>query len=174
MGKTRDQGLPAELFHLLAALTPEFMRLLERCDLKGVEFVALLYLRHEGRDMGANRFALLQKDFREGVLKKEFNYSPGDTDVFLNRMEEKELLRRQRLSPEEKKAAFGTAKGRRGAVILLPKGISKIDEVKGEVNRVYVKVLAQVTPIRRQTLLLFVSKIETFATELLRALQKAA
>ena len=145
-------ALPDKVFEVFAALLPEFMRIAQSCDLTGVELFVLIYLKHQGEPFGDKQWAFLRQRFTE-LLKIQLGYSDGDVDQLLNRMEQKQLVLRSRLTLEQKEKVFQTATGRKGIVVLLPIGYEKIEQIKGEIGTLFTSAIQDVPALLRRPFL---------------------
>jgi len=166
------RGASDQLLELLAAVIPEFLGALDRNGLSGIEFAGLLFLRCLGQSTSNGSYMALQKEFREGLLAKEFYYSPGDADVFFRRMEFKGFLRRQRITPAEKAVFFGTERGRMSVIVLQPAGVQKIEDVKRDVLRHYSDLSTLIPPEHKERFVALTSTIQQVIPLMLARVQK--
>lgn len=134
--------LPDDLFHLVTALFPDLIRISEASEIKAIELFTLWYLKHKGATNNFGQRVLLRSQLTR-LLQGEVGFSAGVVDQHLDRMEEKGLVIRTRISTMEKKKLFNTSSGRRGVVALLPKGGQKIDDIKEGVNKLFQDTVAK-------------------------------
>ena len=144
----RSDALPEDVFHVITALFPEFIRISAEADIKAVELFTIWYLKNNGRPDDTGETVILRTEMTN-VLGREIGFSDGAIDQHLARLEERKLVARRRISTMEKKRLFGTSSGRRGVVALLPDGARKIEEVKIGVNALFQRIVSQLPqPLR--------------------------
>lgn len=129
MASKSSHMIPEEAFTTLGFMIPALARLIDReCDITLGSWLVLSEVKRRGRSSADGLPVLLRHDLTRLFDERGFT-RPAITKI-LNSLDEKKLVKRRKLAPEERKVMFGSTLGSRSAVVLTPDGDRKIDEFK--------------------------------------------
>jgi hypothetical protein len=117
-----------EVFHVIPAVYPHVVRIVERAGITPADFFALSFVRHFGQAMDG-RYTLPTSEFHKALLKAGIFRTAGGASGFLTRLVERGLITKHSITAAARDKYFPAAQGWKTVVVLSRGGDEKLAEV---------------------------------------------
>lgn len=125
--------IPFEVYWLITSIIFQLDTIFKECKVSPEQLLVLTYIKYQGGDYRKGKVMLRGQITK--LLKTSYRIQDAMISKILYDMITRRLLADTVLTNDEKSQFFGTTSGRKRALLLLPLGLKKIEEIDGKFRK---------------------------------------